>query len=74
MTTLLDRKAFARMRTEVLREIRDVVERKRVRVISFEQALLNYRDGLPFFGWPPDVPQAIREHYARECGYLQTVH
>ena len=75
MTRLLTRQVFARMRTEVLREIPDAVERKRVRAVSFEQALMNYRDGLPLFGWPKDMPQAVREAFTREGGYRpQTVH
>ena len=75
MRTLPTRKGFAGIRAEVVRSIRDAVERKRVGAVSFEQALLNYRDGLPLFGWPPEVPQAIREAFLAECGYRpQTVH
>lgn len=57
----MTREEFDDMRADILNEIEDATEHRRVAAVSYEEAVLNARDGIPAFGWPPSIPQADRE-------------
>ena len=70
---------FKDLRAAALGEIEDTADRRRVRDVSYPQAVMNLRDGLPIFGWHPSVAEKDRERImasvARLRGYrAQAIH
>ena len=57
---------FIRLQKRILRMSRNPDKDKRIRAVTYEQAMQNREAGIPLFGWEPHAPEKLRAERVAE--------